>query len=444
MYSAAVRTAYARASSNGISLRQKELRDLVKGRFAGGIVDAWILHCATLEGMDLRKLNPDGNTLFGSRKEFSRRSKGLITNAEWKEKRVRPLCSRGDKGFLGNRHFRLSPDGRTCIFQMYGRKIGLALPEMLGNAGKILREAAALAAAKKINLTFRIDSHKLHVTVDPADLPDHPERRVPVRPVAGRALGIDLNPQFVGLSVVSNTKDASKLSETTLLDHHLVQVSKGGELPAELVRETLAAICDRVIGLCRKWGANLITFEKGLGKLRSGGRNRSLNRLLNFWTRSLLVNMMKRKAGLAGITVVEVWGGYSSTIGNLAFEAPDACASAAEIGRRGLALSARKKDVLPEFEEGWLFGLWKDQTLPVECGSWKDLHQAIKRAKIGYRRPHPTPSDPDTAHGRYAVRRLKHRHRPGVIYLACDRVSGGANKRLCDGSNFNHPTLQSA
>lgn len=428
-----MRTAFTRAWSDGVSLRQKELRDLVKARFAGGIVDAWVLHCATLEGMDLRKLNPEANTLFGSRNEFSRRSMGLITNAEWKEKRLRPLCSRGDKTLLGNRHFRLSPDGRTCIFQMYGRKIELALPEMRGNAGKILREAAALAAAKKINLTFKIDSQKLHVTIDPADLPNHPERRSPVASVKGRALGIDLNPEFVGMSVVSNAVDPARLSETVLLDHQLVQVSKGGELPAELIRETLAAICDRAIGMCRKWGANHIVFEKGLGKLRSGGRNRSLNRLLNFWTRSLLINMMKRKAGLAGITVIEVWAGYSSTIGNMAFEAPDACASAAEIGRRGLALSARKKDVLPEFEEGWLSGRWKDQTLPVECGSWKDLHQAIKAAKIGYRRPHPTPSDPDTALGRYAVRRLKHRHRPGFVYLARDRATDRTSKRFVVG-----------
>jgi hypothetical protein len=30
--------------------------------------------------------------------------------------------------------------------------------------------------------------------------------------------------------------------------------------------------------------------------------------------------MLRRKAGLAGILVVEVWGGYSTTIGNSAFE----------------------------------------------------------------------------------------------------------------------------
>jgi len=67
------------------------------------------------------------------------------------------------------------------------------------NAGNVLRQAAALAAEKKINLTFRMDSRKLHVTsfeprkprpsgrggfgacsdhadflLPPTDFPDHP------------------------------------------------------------------------------------------------------------------------------------------------------------------------------------------------------------------------------------------------------------------------------
>lgn len=432
LFSSAVRSAYTNAIKYP---KQKELRDFVKSRFAGGFVDAWVLHCATLEAQDLRKVNPDGKLIFGSGKEFARRVKGLISNEEWKEKRLRPLCSRGDKTFLGNRHFRLSADARTCTFQMYGKKVELALPEMLGNSGQILREAAQLAASKKINLTFRIDSSKLHITIDPQDLPNHPERRLPVTIVKGRALGIDLNPENIGLSVVENLRDPTLLSRTALLDHQLIELSKGGSLPAMLVRETLAAVCDRAIRLCRKWGVGLITFEKGLGKLRSGGRSLDRNRTLNFWARSLLVNMMRRKAALAGISVVEVWAGYSSTIGNLAFEAPDACASAAEIGRRGLALSAKKKDVLPEFEEGWLSGRRKDLTLPVEAGSWKNVHQAIKSAKLGYRRPHPTVSDPDTPVGAYAVHRLKHRHRPGLLYLTRGRVSGDADNRSPVGVN---------
>ena len=68
LYSAAVRTAYANAHDEaGKPLKQKPLRNLVKSRFAGGRPDAWALHCATLEGMDLRKRAPDGRMVFGGR-----------------------------------------------------------------------------------------------------------------------------------------------------------------------------------------------------------------------------------------------------------------------------------------------------------------------------------------------------------------------------------------
>jgi len=461
IYSAAVRSGYANAVKNGKSLKEKALREFVKDRFAGGIVDAWVLHCATLEARDLRKIAPDGSMLFGGRKEFERRNKKLIDSEEWKSKRLRPFCSRGDKIYAGNRHFKLSNDGLTCTFsmlmprvtgqKMQWRTVLLDLAHMHGNAAEIIRQAAKLAAEKKINITFRIDNTKLHVTINPDDLPDHPERRRPLKIVAGRAVGIDLNPNFVGISAVQNGSDLTKLSLTELLDHQLVQFNLPVDASAETVREVLAKVCDRTIKLCRKWNIGLITFEKGLGKLRSGGRSKARNRLINYWARSLLIAMMTRKARLCGIKVIEVWGGYSTTIGNLAFEAPDACASAAEIARRGLAVTGGYKDVLPAFEEGWLSGRWKDQTLPAEYGCWKNVHQAIKMAKFGYRRPHPTlASVPDirtglSACGGYAVRRLNHRHRPGTVYVTVIHGHGlnGADNRLHDGGKMSNPTFKS-
>jgi hypothetical protein len=52
------------------------------------------------------------------------------------------------------------------------------------------------------------------------------------------------------------------------------------------------------------------------------------------------LNALIRFAGLAGIKVLQVWGSYSTTIGNICYDLPDACASAAEMGRRGAALLA--------------------------------------------------------------------------------------------------------
>lgn len=440
VYSAAVRTGFANAlDRDGNLIPEKELRALVKDRHAGNLVDAWSLHCATLEARDLHKSGQPKHMVFGGRKNLDRRRKRLITREEWKAMRLRPFSSRGDKTKLGNRHFRLSLNGTFCVFSMMEprldsssnkgvkrRTVHLDLATMTGNAGDIVRQAAALASMKKINLMFRIDQEKLHIAVDPLDLPNHPERRSPVRAVKGRALGVDLNPESIAASVVENTLDAAHLKHTNILDHFITATTAPGSTTNEVAREMLAATCDRIIRLCRKWGVGLIAVEKGLGKLRSSGRSKDTNRKNNFWTRTIFIHMLRRKARLAGIEVVELWGGYSTTIGNIAFNAPDAAAAGPEMARRALARQAKIKETLPVFDgEIWDY-LRKDfPSLEAinDVTSWQGAHQAIKAAKIGYRRPHPEvlPPGPDDRGRRsaslgHAVLRLGHRRRPGHLF----------------------------
>lgn len=429
VYGAAVRTAYANARrTDGSALRQKDLRGLVKTRFSHlKIADAWLLHCATLEGMDLSKSRPNGRLVFGGRLQLERRRKGLISQDVWREARLRPLCSRGDKTQAGNRHFRLSPDASICTLSVYGRPVELQLAAMRGKAGEILRQAAALAAAKAINLTFRLDATRLHVMLDPAELPAHPERLAPFAAVAGRALGIDLNPDWIGLSVIEvpESLDPTNLRNARLLDHRLVRLAVPPDAGAEQVREILAAVAGQALALARAWGCDEAMLEKGLGKLRSSGRNRRLNRLLNHWARRVFGAMFARRAGLAGIAVREVWGGYSTTIGNMAFPAPDACASAAEIARRGIAAARKFKDVLPSCTREVVSGLWKDRgwptaALPRREAGWAEVHRGIKAAALGVRRPHPELAlDPGplsaARRAGYAVRRLGLRRRPGLV-----------------------------
>jgi hypothetical protein len=133
--------------------------------------------------------------------------------------------------------------------------------------------------------------------------------------------------------------------------------------------------------------------------------------------------MLTRRARLAGIEVLEVWAEYSSTKGNLAFDAPDACASATEMARRAARLVGIK-DVLPALEEGCVSRLWKNGKVPAELGSWQNVHLTIKAAKIGYRRPLPDVpigARVSDVHGTrmfcgHAVVRLGRRHRPGLLF----------------------------
>lgn len=245
---------------------------------------------------------------------------------------------------------------------------------------------ARLAAGSEMALAFRLGSQTLDVTFDEMDLrcldpgvtlrmakdadlgaagrrrrgrprgkayaplvarpmgsrPVHPEWKDRIGEAAGRAIGIDLNPDWIGVSVVENAGDVSRTSATRLLEYRLIKTDLPAGASNEIVRETLARVCTNIIGLARRWNCGLIGMEEGLGRLRSGGRARSTNRLINGWARDVLASMLGRRCRLAGIELIALWGAYSTTIDNMCFAAPDACAAAAEIGRRALALRAMR------------------------------------------------------------------------------------------------------
>ncbi|MBK3401636.1 hypothetical protein HPY26_02335 [Methylorubrum rhodesianum] len=517
--SAAVRSAYANAHGR----TEKQLRDLLKARFAAGpnqpcAVDAWILHCATREGIKLYNQRPHGKMVFGGRKNLERRRKGLISAGDWRALRQRPLLSLGDKSVSGNRHFRLSPDARACTVRIYGTVVTLHLPEMRGKRGFLLRAVAALAAAGEINVEFRLGDKTLSVVFDPADLrrlpagislqqdddarlaakghkargrprgesyklqpfrwadvrrPVHPEWGPAIAALPGRVLAFDLNPEWIGLAVVESCGDLRCLTATTVLDHRLVRLDLPHKAPREVVVETLAKVAGLAVRLCEAHGVGLVAMEEGLGKLRSSGKAKRLNHRLNAWDRTTLKAMLERRLALREATLVTVWAAYSTMIGNVAFALPDACAAAAEIGRRGLAemdwrartCVARRdgslpkggvdKDLLPFLTpEAWP-SLWKDSAVPKadvlarlrQAGKWAQLHREIKTAKLGVRRPHPdVPSGaegPASVPG-LAVSRLGHRRRPGLVLRVGPRVPDQPGRAIATGSRATGLTPRSS
>jgi hypothetical protein len=201
--SAAIRTAYANAlAADGTKPKEMDLRNLVKARFVHvGLLDSWAIQCATKLGIWKRKLTPHGTVIFGGRSEFERRRKGLISPDEWKRKRLHPFVSFGDRQKArGNQNVHLIDE--TTVVVKIGRKESggrsgktvtrtavLHLARMTGNRGGIMRQLAEICVQKdeadRINVSFSISDTHVSVTFDPADLPNHPQRR---RPVASRGV----------------------------------------------------------------------------------------------------------------------------------------------------------------------------------------------------------------------------------------------------------------
>ena len=105
---------------------------------------------------------------------------------------------------------------------------------------------------------------------------------------------------------------------------------------------------------------------------------------MNYWARTVFEQQLRRRCRLAGIDVKSVWCGYSTTIGNTAFALPDACASAAEIARRGLyiRLAKTKEGILPKYDTDLAVRRWKDEQMGHDCReaiktvvNWTEYHR---------------------------------------------------------------------
>jgi len=460
---AATRTSYVNADEQS----EKDLRDLLKARFPDHPLGSWDLHCAAREGLRLRAAVPDGKMIFGGKPALLRRQKGLIDNSEWKSRRhQRAIEIVGDRTRKGNRHFRLSADARTCEVTFLKKKVILNLPEMNGKYGRLLRAVSKLAEARQISVTFTLGRTHLSVTFDEMDLrkllpgqtleqakiaeqgksrrgrkrkdasthyaahlekhipaeewPVHPEWRDAVPAVANRAVGIDLNPGWIGISVVEIGEDPTNLEQVKILDHRLHKISVPFSADQSM-QQTMANVAAQTISLARAWNVGLIVHEEGLGKLAWSKKSRK-TQTINYWSRNALIGGLQRRCRLAGIQLQPVWGGYSSTIGNLFFDLPDACGAAAEIARRGHASKCNIKDRLPAVPSQLTRRRWKDDEMRIDLDqaeTWQEVHRKIKSAQtrsqkrsgIGYRRLHPAAQQLESGsfslHERsYAVDRL--------------------------------------
>jgi len=211
---------------------------------------------------------------------------------------------------------------------------------------------------------------------------------------ANRVLGIDMNPNYIGVSVIEfNKNDEFRVLHKEVYDLTMLTKPSGKSssdakskyLTNKLKHETIA-IAHKINKLVDYWKCSKLAIEDLSIKSSDKGKGKVFNRLCNNkWERQLFVNKLKMLANIHRYELVEVNPAYSSIVGNFAYgspNTPDMIAASIEIARR-----AYKK-----FEKGWFYPRfnvetqderWKQTLGGVE--TWKGLFQKIKKAKLKYR-----------------------------------------------------------
>ena len=101
----------------------KHIKDAMKTQLNNvELMDSHIVSCAQQQATGIHeqktKTNPGYKIIFGGKKNYIRRCKGLISKEEYQYHRISPLLSMGEANQKGNRKFKINQDLHSITFQI--------------------------------------------------------------------------------------------------------------------------------------------------------------------------------------------------------------------------------------------------------------------------------------------------------------------------------------
>lgn len=370
-------------------LKEKEVRSKVNSLFKN---NCWFNQCAIKVGQQLFKKHKDKKIIFGGKRLLINYLKKLITKEEYSSKKLIPLNIQGEASNKGNRLFN---------FDLVNSKITLKLSKKNHqeivfykpnkNQFRELSKIQELVENKQLALTVSLNNDYIWLTFDESLL-NIQEKFKNLK--SNRVLGIDLNPNYIGLSVLEfNKNDEFKVLHKQVYDLNNLNItskksssdSKSKYLTNKRKFE-LIEVCYQINSLINTWKCSKLCIEDLNIKSSNKGSGKIFNRLCNnVWNRNLVVNKLKMLSTIFRYELIEVNPAYSSFIGNLLYgseSTPDMIASSIEIARRGYK----------KYSKGWFYPIfnvdnlneqWKQTLSGIE--NWKSAFEEIKKSKLKYR-----------------------------------------------------------
>ena len=349
------------------------------------------------------------SAIFGGRGLFYRRLRGRISREEFlRERKPFPVTCEGSRSdSRGNRKFKFDPVALTgTVMTDRGRIPFSCFPTSRGNM-RLLLDLQERIARGECGMTCRITPEYFYVVFD-VEKSNVEEKYAPDGRVT---LGIDMNPNYIGLSVTDG--------ESVLLRraYDLTRIRDNNKRKYELTQVVLD-----IKAICRRYRVSAVGYEELVMPASDKGKGRRFNREVNNeWCRDHFVNSLRKHMALIGCRCLEIAPQYSSFIGCMMHPGEtDSVAASLEINRRLRRYIAMFVDrteprgsvVFPEIPADCL-NRWKEEGSPLAgTTGWRDAWQRAKERKLSYRLLYPD----FVRRNQVAVSRLKSR-RSRVTYI---------------------------
>ena len=417
-YNNVLRFTYNRKVDNP-SITDVELNALQKG-MNNVFLGCWFLSSARVEVKEmlksideLNKVNDEKHQVdkkhivFGSKKLFINRCKGLISREDYLVERQHPLYSVGECNEKGNRYFRIISDS-VIIFQPNRRThIGLCVGGINKKYKSYINKLIELQNNRIVPITYKLDTDYVYITFDLNYIKEYKE----YNPIKNRVFAIDMNPNYVGYSVVDwkdetnyNVISSGMFSLKPLNDkRNSLHISSSDDKHSYFTNKRkyeVIEIVHQLVKLCKHFKCELFSIEKLSMKSSDKERGRKYNKLVNNqWCRNVFVQQIEKMTKSMHIHLIKVTPEYSSFVGNILYRKenlPDPVLSSIEIGRRAYEFnlqyfvnskSHKKNIIFPDFDLNKTT-IQKSLEELEYCGqvkSWIDLYSEMKKSKFKYR-----------------------------------------------------------
>ena len=417
-YNNVLRFTYNRKVDNP-SITDVELNVLQKS-MNNVFLGCWFLSSARIEAKEmlkaideLNKINDDEHQvdkkciIFGSKKLFTDRCKGLISREDFNIKRYHALYSVGEYNQKGNRYFRIISDKEVVFKPNNKTHIKLSIDNLSKKYKSYINKLVELQNNNLIPITYKLDTKYIYITFDLNYVKEYRE----YTSIKNRVFAIDMNPNYIGYSVVdwkdettytvvnSGVFSLKPLNDKRNSLHSSSEDDKNKYFTNKRKYEVID-IAHQLVKLCKHFKCELFSIEKLSIKSSDKERGKRYNKLVNNqWCRKVFVRQIEKMTSSMHIHLIKVKPEYSSFTGNILYRKenlPDPVLSSIEIGRRAYEFnlqycinskSHKKNIIFPEFDLNKTSIQESLEELEY-CGqikSWLDLYSEMKKSKFKYR-----------------------------------------------------------
>lgn len=364
-YNNIVRYSYNRIIKDGIT-KLSDLEKYVKSNMnnINGMDASWIKSAVKKS----TELQTENKLYFGGKSKFFKRKFSKINSYN----KDSPMEMRGSSNDRGNRKAKL--DGNNFILKPYKSlefniKLKLSRNEkrMLG----IIQEESKLS---KNYFNFEIDKDYIWISFNEPVIEKHSFKK-------DRYLGIDLNPNWIALSIIDIDKEVHK---------ELVDLRELNKLSKSKKEYELSILNKHIVSICKGYNVEYVCVEDLSIKSSNKGLGKRYNKLLNNdWNRNYLVNNLIKWLNINSIKNLMVNPFYTSFIGQVKnIEDYDSLAASKEVAWRGYLMNKGIK--VNEYVNNFLSGLvtthWKEMLPDINTfREMYDFFKTQKKSKNSYR-----------------------------------------------------------